>query len=103
MAILSLTGSASCAALDRDMIPDKTIAIRVAAAILEGYLGKERFAEETAGAPLVAELHGEIWYVFPYADNFTPTETDVPVMTGGGPVLKLSKRDAHVIDIYFPK
>lgn len=98
------------ARVDRDVVSNEITAIKIASAILEDYMGEDRFEATIRHTPLKAELHGDVWSVFFYpADsryevpqkNGTPT---VAVVAGGGlPVVELSKHDAQVRSIYLAR
>lgn len=102
---LNLGGSARAADLDRDLVPDSVTAIKVAGAILETYMGKDRFgALVSRKGALIAELDGDTWTVtFPVPTNpgqvtHNPDGTESIVVTAGGgtPEIEMSKRDAQV-------
>jgi len=98
----------SVAGVDRDMVPDAATAIKVGSAIIEGYMGKERFEAMVQRTPIRADLKGDYWvvYSFPRDEDLyapAPEGTVRVVAGGGGPVVELSRHDAQVRDFYFQK
>jgi hypothetical protein len=109
LAPFCIVGSAA-ARIDRDLVPDSATAIRVGGAILETYMGKNRFAAMIRRAPLRADLDGDLWSVYAYPAkaarlvSHSNGLTTMTVTTGWGqPVVELSKHDAQVKDIYFAR
>jgi len=103
-----ISGNVSSARIDRDLVPDAETAIKIASAVLETYLGKEKFQALVAREPLRAIDEGDHWGVTPYPRdeeiNRPPPEGTVTIVTGGGdPAVEISKRDGRILDLYFQR
>jgi hypothetical protein len=94
-----------------NLVPDSETAIRVGSAILEAWMGKQRFDAMIKDAPLRADYSDGAWSVYSYRsiDQSAPKreangEASIVVAAGGGqPVLVIAKRDAQVREIYFAR
>jgi hypothetical protein len=81
-----------------DAVPDNETAAKIGSAFLEAALGKDDFESKFGNDSFEAQLDGDVWSVRPIAPT-TPLPPNVIEIPIGGWIVKLSKRDGHLITI----
>jgi hypothetical protein len=97
---------ASASGIDRDLVPNDKTAVKIAAAIMEAYLGESEFNRLQAQRRLTAELDGDDWYVCHCEGLDAPierTENSLVIPMPIGLEVVISKKNGEIKELHYAK
>lgn len=84
---------------DKDLVPDEATAIKIASAVMEGYLGTKRFKQFLQIRALAAVLEGDDWLVCHcrgMGEEYADTGDSIIIPQGLGLEMAISRKTGEI-------